>query len=411
VRVVLRQNTIFRTKELPMTRSILSRSAVLSALLALGAAAPLRAQSELGVRISAGEPVRLVLIDTLRSGKCRKGDRVYFRVYEDVTTPQGLVLIRQGTNAVGTVLRSKGGGFLGKRGALDISIEHTTAVDGQRVPLEASVSEGGEGGTVSRVAGAAKSLVSLGLNIFAGGLFGGGGGLQGKSVRLESGTQFLARVAQPLTVRALPPAAGAAPFAVAAAPAAPVLPQAVTAPAVVPPAAQVPVQAPMTPAPAAAPQLPSVVLAAHPAAPSAHPAAPPAPASAREPAAPKSPVAVPAEAAPPAVEPVVERPAVQIASAPEGVPAGPRRTLSLRNGDRILGHVTGLAEGVYTVRTPYGTIQVRADEIRQIADAEQAASAPAAPARTTAGPAARPVKVTPARKPAKAPRAARSRRR
>jgi hypothetical protein len=53
-------------------------------------------------------------------------------------------------------------------------------------------------------------------------------------------------------------------------------------------------------------------------------------------------------------------------------PTGPRKVLSLRNGDTITGHVQGLAEGIYTVVTANGTLKIKADEVKEIKDSEPA---------------------------------------
>jgi len=53
-------------------------------------------------------------------------------------------------------------------------------------------------------------------------------------------------------------------------------------------------------------------------------------------------------------------------------PKGPAKVLSLRNGDAITGHVQGLADGVYTVVTANGTLRIKADDVKEIKDAEAA---------------------------------------
>jgi hypothetical protein len=61
------------------------------------------------------------------------------------------------------------------------------------------------------------------------------------------------------------------------------------------------------------------------------------------------------------------------ASAPASTaPSGPKRILSLRNGDTVTGHVQGLTDGVYTVVTANGTLKIKADDVKEIKDAEAA---------------------------------------
>jgi hypothetical protein len=96
--------------------------------------------------------VRLILIDRLKSGHSRKGERVNFRVDDDVVDASGAVLIRKGTPAYGTVTQSRGNGMFGKRGLLAISIDYTTAIDGQRVPLRAQNEKQGRSGSKTSLA-------------------------------------------------------------------------------------------------------------------------------------------------------------------------------------------------------------------------------------------------------------------
>lgn len=58
------------------------------------------------------------------------------------------------------------------------------------------------------------------------------------------------------------------------------------------------------------------------------------------------------------------------APAPAEAPKGPAKVLALRNGDSITGHVQGLADGVYTVVTANGTLKIKADDVKEIKDAE-----------------------------------------
>jgi hypothetical protein len=142
--------------------------------------------------------VRLHVVDRLQSGLSRAGDRVNFRVDADVQDAEGHVLIRGGTPAYGTVTESKGKGSWGKRGHLNLSIDYTTAVDGQRVPLR-----GQNGGSGRKGGGAAWTTALLVAPVA--GFF-----MKGGNVTLEPGTPLLAFVDSTLTIGAAP-AGSAAP--------------------------------------------------------------------------------------------------------------------------------------------------------------------------------------------------------
>ncbi|NLI79247.1 MAG: hypothetical protein GX442_22730 [Candidatus Riflebacteria bacterium] len=125
--------------------------------------------------------VKLVLLDRLRSGDCRKNDRVNFKIDEDVVDGAGTVLIRKGTPAFGTVLNSRRAGAWGRRGALDVSVDYTTAVDGQKVPLRANKSQRG---------GGSKGLMTAGALLVAWPL----AFCKGSNVTIDAGTTFVAYV-------------------------------------------------------------------------------------------------------------------------------------------------------------------------------------------------------------------------
>ena len=103
------------------------------------------AQSLNDYNLTQDTAIKLITVDRLKSGACRKKDRVRYNVDEDVLDSNGNILIKKGTPAYGEVLNSRGAGAWGKRGALDVSVEYTTAVDGQKVKLTASKGKRGGG--------------------------------------------------------------------------------------------------------------------------------------------------------------------------------------------------------------------------------------------------------------------------
>jgi len=97
--------------------------------------------------LPAGVPVRLVLLETLRSQSNHKGDLVTFEVADDIML-NGVVVVPKGALAYGqiTELRSRRG--LGKGGKLDAEINHIFLPGGVYIPLATEIGQasGFEGG-------------------------------------------------------------------------------------------------------------------------------------------------------------------------------------------------------------------------------------------------------------------------
>jgi hypothetical protein len=199
--------------------------------------------------------IKVIVLGNYKSGDAKKGDRVNLRVDEDVVDSAGMVLVRKGTPAYGTVTSSRGSGIFGKRGLLDVAIDYTNAVDGTKVPLRASKSRAGKGAGGATIAA---TVLLAPIALFA----------KGGNVTLKEGTEILAYVDDTIKV-------GSA---------------------------------------------------------DGKPAVAPVPAT----------------------------------------PTGPAKVITLRNGDKITGHLDGLSDGVYTVVTSNGTLKIKADTVKEIKDAEPA---------------------------------------
>ena len=132
--------------------------------------------------------VKLILLEKQRSGDSKRYSRVNYKVDEDVTDKEGNILIRKGTPAYGTVLSSRRSGMLGRRGILDISVDYTTAVDGQKVNLRANKARSGSGN---------KGLITAGALLVAWPL----AFCKGSNVSIDAGTTFVAYVNDSLNVR------------------------------------------------------------------------------------------------------------------------------------------------------------------------------------------------------------------
>lgn len=156
-------------------------SIVALTLMLLAQMQPVAATSQNFGRLNEDMSVKLTLLETLRSGRAQKGQRVLFEVSDPVEDQNGNILIRKGAKAFGEVEDSRSAGIMGRRGILNIKIQHTTAVDGNRVALRATQSKEGSGN---------KGLITAGFWLVAWPL----AFLRGNNVTLEAGNSILAWV-------------------------------------------------------------------------------------------------------------------------------------------------------------------------------------------------------------------------
>ena len=132
--------------------------------------------------------IKLILLDKMRSGDSKKNEQVNYKVDEDVLDQNNNILIRKATPAYGTVLNSRRSGMLGRRGSLDISVEYTNAVDGQRVNLRANKERRG---------GGSKGLITAGALLVAWPL----AFCKGSNVTIDAGTTMVAYVNDNLNIK------------------------------------------------------------------------------------------------------------------------------------------------------------------------------------------------------------------
>ena len=95
------------------------------------------------VTVPDGTELSVVTTEELSSKTAAENDAVTFDVDEDVVI-NGHVVIAKGSKVKGIVSEAEKSGRMGKSGKLNIRIESTTAVDGQKIKLRASKS--GKGG-------------------------------------------------------------------------------------------------------------------------------------------------------------------------------------------------------------------------------------------------------------------------
>ena len=95
------------------------------------------------VVIPDGTELIAVVTETLSSKTATEGDAITFKLEEDLVIDNSVV-IAKGTLIKGTVSAAKKSGFFGRGGNLNVRIESTQTVDGQKLKLRAS--KGREGG-------------------------------------------------------------------------------------------------------------------------------------------------------------------------------------------------------------------------------------------------------------------------
>jgi hypothetical protein len=89
-----------------------------------------------------GTAISLTLTKDISSKVVERGDPVGFVVAKDVIV-NNQVLVKEGTDAKGSVIYAEKGGYMGHSGKLAIQVESTTTADGQPIKLRAA--KGGEG--------------------------------------------------------------------------------------------------------------------------------------------------------------------------------------------------------------------------------------------------------------------------
>lgn len=149
---------------------------VLICLVACSSFVGLAGSADKTVVIPDGTEISAVTTDTISSKTAREDDPITFKVDEDVVI-NGAVVIARGTIIKGIVTNAKKSGYFGKGGQLNVRVESTTTVDGQKLKVRAS--KGKEG---SDKTGATVALVVL---------FGPIGFLKkGKNAEIKEGTKI-----------------------------------------------------------------------------------------------------------------------------------------------------------------------------------------------------------------------------
>jgi uncharacterized protein DUF2846 len=101
--------------------------------------------------ITEGTPIKVITAAEITSKQAKPNDPVPFTVDEDVVI-NGQVVVRKGTEAIGSVVNAEKGGYMGKSGKLAVQVESTKTVDGQPIKLRAAKGKEGDDNTTSVMA-------------------------------------------------------------------------------------------------------------------------------------------------------------------------------------------------------------------------------------------------------------------
>jgi hypothetical protein len=122
--------------------------ALISAAVLLGAQALAQAPSTL--TLDDGTPIRLRTTNTISSADAHVDDRVDFEVVDDIKVGD-VVVVRRGTAAIGTVTEAQSKRRMGRGGKLNVNIDFTKTVTGDKVTLRGvkDVQGGGHTGAMT----------------------------------------------------------------------------------------------------------------------------------------------------------------------------------------------------------------------------------------------------------------------
>ena len=140
------------------------------------------------VSVKGGTPVILKLTEEVSSKTKNMNESVSMQVARDVVI-DGKVVIKAGTPATGTVSWAEKAGMIGKEGKIQITADSTKSVDGQRVPLRATVTNMGKSETPMSII---MSLLCCFLFLL----------VPGKEAQLPIGTELKTYTDQDLTIAA-----------------------------------------------------------------------------------------------------------------------------------------------------------------------------------------------------------------
>ena len=103
------------------------------------------------VVIPDGTEISAVTTETISSKTAHEDDAITFKVDEDVVI-DGMTVIAKGAIIKGVVTNSKKSGYFGRGGQLNVRVESTTTVDGQKLKVRAAKGKEGNDKTGTTVA-------------------------------------------------------------------------------------------------------------------------------------------------------------------------------------------------------------------------------------------------------------------
>ncbi|HVT10750.1 MAG TPA: hypothetical protein VHE55_00670 [Fimbriimonadaceae bacterium] len=147
------------------------------------------ALAALATQVPKGTDVRLAFEDDLSSKTAKIGDKVKFHVVDDVVV-DGQVVIKKGTEAVGTVTDVARGRRFGVNARMKLRLDPVAAADGTMVPIAARQKGKAIGSSTDKAAlasaGGALVLGPIGLGI---GYF-----VTGKDIHVKTGDTMTTEV-------------------------------------------------------------------------------------------------------------------------------------------------------------------------------------------------------------------------
>jgi hypothetical protein len=174
-----------------MTRKLLTLISA-AVLLTVQAAA----QSPNAIVLDDGTPIRLRTTQSITSAEAHADDRVDFEVVDDVKVGDA-VIIKHGTSAIGTVTEAQPKGRMGRGGKLNVNIDFTKTITGDKVALRGAkdVKGGGHTGAMTGAMVGTAIVFWPAAPLF---LF-----MHGKDITVPKGHEFTVYTSGPVAVDAM----------------------------------------------------------------------------------------------------------------------------------------------------------------------------------------------------------------
>jgi len=130
------------------------------------------------VKLPENTPVKVKILEEIKSGVSKVGQEIQFEVSEDVPGPNNIVLIAKKSKAFGKITDSRKRGMFGKQGKLNFTCDYTLAVDGTKVSLRSTEKRGYGKDNAGSIA--ATALLTGVFGVF----------IQGKDIVIQKGMEI-----------------------------------------------------------------------------------------------------------------------------------------------------------------------------------------------------------------------------